>query len=111
MDTLTRATELAQAIGGQGVRAVTEPRSAVPPCVLVTPPARIYDLACGFTARWKIYALAPAPATADTWAALDQLLAAIESVLPIERAEPTSYTIQAGTEPVPAYVCTIEEAS
>ena len=54
-----RALELAEKIQAAGVPATVDPRSATPPCVLVTPPGRTYDLGCGYTAAWQLMALVP----------------------------------------------------
>jgi hypothetical protein len=74
--TLDRANELVAALTAAGVRAGTDPSAAAPPCILVPPPGRTYDTGCGFTARWELIALAPAPTGANrsTWGTLDDLV-------------------------------------
>lgn len=105
---LARALELVEILTAAGVRAVADPRSATPPVVLVTPPDRTYDLACGYTARWKLWALAPGPGNADAWAALDELVDKVRTVLDVERATFSSYTV-AGAESFPAYQLDVVE--
>lgn len=106
-----RAVALAAELTAAGVRATADPRSAHPPCVLVPPPVRRYDLNVGYSIEWRLYALAPGPGTADTYKALDGLVDAVAELVDVELAEPGSYTLPAAPEPVPAYVLTIKEAS
>lgn len=105
-----RAVEIVGLLDAAGVRATADPRSAQPPCVLVTPPARDYTLGCGYSADWRLMALVPGPGSADAWAALDALVDDVVDALDVERAEPTAYTLAAGGDPLPAYVLTIREA-
>ena len=78
-----RALELAEKIQAAGVPATVDPRSATPPCVLVTPPGRTYDLGCGYTAAWQLMALVPGPGNADAFKKLDELAAAVAGVLDV----------------------------
>ncbi len=112
MGTYDRAVALAAALVAGGVRATADPRSALPPCVLVTPPVRRYDLNAGYSVEWRLVCLAPAPGTADTWVALDGLVDAVEELVDVELAEPGSYTLPvAEGASLPAYILTVKEAS
>jgi hypothetical protein len=88
-----RAVELAEKIQAAGVPATVDPRSATPPCVLVTPPGRTYDLGCGYTAAWQLLALAPGPGNADSWKVLDDLEAAVAGVVDVRSSIFLSYTL------------------
>ena len=61
-----RGVEIAEKIQTTGLHATVDPRSVTPPCVLVTPPGRTYDLSCGYTARWSLIVLAPGTGNADS---------------------------------------------
>ena len=106
---LARGLELVEILTAAGVRATVDPRSATPPCVLVTPPERTYDLTCGYTARWKLWALAPGPGNADAWAALDELVDKVRTVLDVERATFASYALAVDSPTVPAYQLDVVE--
>ena len=105
-----RAGEIVTALTAQAVRATTDPSAAIPPCILVPPPGRTFDLGCGFTARWELVAMAPAPTGPDrnSWAILDGLVAAAESALPLESAQLVTFNL-AGTD-YPAYLLAWSEA-
>jgi hypothetical protein len=108
--TIERAAEIVTALTAQAVRATTDPSAAIPPCILVPPPGRTFDLGCGFTARWELAAMAPAPTGPDrnSWAILEELVAAAESVLPLETGQLVSFNL-AGTD-YPAYLLAWSEA-
>jgi len=108
-DTFVRAEEIVTALVDLGVRASADPSAVTPPAVLVVPPTRTFDLACGFTATWTLVALAPGAQGADrtTWALLDNLVDAIVEVVDVERAELVAYTL--GGMSYPAYLCTFTE--
>lgn len=112
MGTLEAGLELEAQLVAEGIRATVDVRNAVPPCVLIPPPARRYDLNTGYSVEWRLYCLAPGPGNRDTWHALDELLAQLELVVDVERAEPGSYTLptDAGTLNVPAYIVTMTGA-
>lgn len=88
---------------GAGITATADPRSATPPCVLVSPPAKRYDLACGFTAAWQLYCLAPGTGNADAFITLDRLETAVAQVLPVARSTLVAYVLSADNPPLPAY--------
>lgn len=103
---VTYAQQLAAAIQTAGVKvSTTRPSAAIPPCVLVQPiPARVYDIAHGYTATWAILCLVQ---SADERGAeqLDELVNIIATVVPLETAEPVSWAIPGAEKPVPAYLC------
>lgn len=102
----SRAGELAGSLAGAGLTATTDIRRAVNkrPAVLVPPPAVDY------TARlvtWRLVLLADSDVGDDkAWRDLDDLLTAVEAVLPVEQAEPGSYQLPAGSGACPAYIAT-----
>lgn len=103
-----------EALAAAGVRAVDDPRSAQPPCVLFTPPERRYDLGLpSFTAVWTLVLLAPGAGNADAWDALDDLattvLEVLEDLLDGTTVRPASYQLPAGGEPCPAYLINLTE--
>jgi hypothetical protein len=111
MGTLDRAATMVADLTAQGVQAVTDPAAAVPPCVLVPPPVRRYDIGCGYTIVWTLWALAPGAGDAETWAALDDLVDQVADLLPIDQARPARYQVSPDAQAVPAYAITYEEAS
>jgi hypothetical protein len=92
-----------------GIRATADPRSATPPCVLVPPPNRTYDLACGYTARWSVWALAPGAANADAHKALDDLADAVADVLPVREMTLSAYVLAADAPALPGYRIDFDE--
>lgn len=92
-----------------GIRATTDPGAINLPAVLVVPPRRVYDVACGYTAIWSLHALAGAPVGADrtTWGQLDSLVDAIAAVYPVETAQPGAYVL--GPNTIPSYLVTFSE--
>lgn len=109
MSTLARAEQVVHALTTAGLRATVDPAAVNPPAVLVVPPNRTWDVACGFTARWQLFAVAPAALGADrsAWAALDQLVDVVASVVDIEAADLMTFTIQG--QSLPAYALSFEE--
>jgi hypothetical protein len=105
-----RGLELAGKIAAEGVAATVDPRSATPPCVLVHPPNYRDDVACGATAEWAVWCLAPATANADAWAALDVLLGAVTSSIEWDRADFMQYSLSPDAPGLAAYRVTFEEA-
>jgi hypothetical protein len=110
MTSFARATELVATLTGAGIRATVDPSALEPPAVLVVPPTRAYDVACGYTATWSLVALVPGAQGADrtTWGALDAMVDAVAAVVDIGRAELSAYTVNGST--YPAYLCTFQEA-
>lgn len=109
MSSYEAAQAVVQKLTGAGVRATADPRSATPPCVLVTPPDRTYDIGCGYTAQWRIFALAPNPLNADTHKVLDDLADAVAAVLPVERMALASYVLANDAPALPAYRIEFDE--
>lgn len=108
--TYDRAMEIVDHLqSGHVVRATVDPSAANPPCVLVTPPTRHYDLSCGFRCEWTLVALAPGALGADrtTWTQLDDLVTEVRHVVDVHDAEPVSYTLNGVT--YPAYLLRFEE--
>jgi len=86
------------------VLATTDPRSATPPCVLVTPPRVVWDMNCAGTATWQFVALAPGVANFDAWVILDGLLATVAKVVPVESHYFVGYQLAMGQPQLPAYL-------
>lgn len=98
---------LADELVDRGIRATADPRNANVPCVLVTPPARTYDLAEGWSATWQLVALAPGPANADAALVLDELVDAVAELLPLTTVTYRGYPIDELGD-LPAAVMTFE---
>jgi len=103
MTAYDRALELVDKLTAEGINATVDPRSATPPCVLIPPPRRTYDVACGYTAGWQVWALVPGTGTADAFKALDLLVDQVSAVFPVETAELASYSLTPDNPPFPAY--------
>jgi hypothetical protein len=98
-----RGLELVDKLTAAGIAATVDPRSATPPCVLVGPPTKTYDVGCGFTAAWQLIALVPGPGNADAFKALDDLETQVASVLPVTRSTLTQYSLSPDNPAFPAY--------
>lgn len=109
MSSYERALELAAKLTADGITATVDPRSATPPCVLIVPPARTFDLGCGYTATWELWALVSGTANADAHKALDALVDRVANVLPLERADLQAYALSVDAPPLPAYRLTFSE--
>lgn len=96
----------ADQLNASGIRATVDPRDAVPPCVLFTPPDQVrLDMGCAGSADLTALLLVPGPGQSDAWAALDATLPAVLEMLPVEQIRSTSYTLDA-SGPMPAYELT-----
>lgn len=107
---LDAAAELAAALVAAGQPAFTDIKAVAGnlPCVLVPPPRVEWTGYGAVTARWRLVAIAGAPlGNQDSWAQLDAMLAAVAAVLPAEAADPISYTLPTGGDPLPAYAITV----
>ena len=104
-----RAAQLVELLDAASITATMDPRSATPPCVLVTPPNFEDDLACGETAEWHLWILAPTTANADAWKALGDLRVAVRDTIGYRRADFASYSLSPDTPPLPAYHVTFSE--
>lgn len=113
MGTYARAAELMAVLKDHDVRAVADPRSAHPPCVLIPPPQRTYDLGSGYSVTWNLVCLVPGPGTADSWVKLDDL--ADNVVAALEPSDttvtPASYQLPGPQEPHPAFIITWTEGT
>jgi len=98
-----RALALADKLNGAGIVATVDPRSATPPCVLVTPPGKTYDIVCGFTAAWSLWVLVPGTGNAEAFAQLDRIETAVAGVLPVSRSTFSQYVLSPDNPPMPAY--------
>jgi hypothetical protein len=105
MSTNLAGQAVVDALVAAGADATVDPRSATPPCIFVTPPRLTFDVGCGATAAWSIWALAPGPANLDAWVVLDELLAYARKAKlpPIERSTFVQYQLSADSAPLPAY--------
>jgi hypothetical protein len=105
------ADSFAKQLQAAGVRATTDPRKVVAPALLIAPPQVEFDLACGGTATWTVYAVSSSPGgDAEAWRQLDLLLAVALKVLQPERAEPASWAPDNDAAPMPAYRLTLTTA-
>lgn len=105
--TVTLSQQLQTVLTTAGVRATCDPNHVTPPCVLITPPQREYDLGCGYSAVYKIIALAPAPGGLDAARHLDELTDGVAGVVGIDRVEPIAYEVP-GQASYPAYLITLD---
>jgi hypothetical protein len=110
MSSYERALELVGKLEAAGIVATADPRGATPPCVLVPPPRRTYDISCGYTATWQLWVLVPGTGNADAHKQLDEWCDAVVAVLPVERAELQQYVLSPDSPPLPAYRLDLEEA-
>jgi len=96
-----RALEICGKLEAAGVRATTDPGALNPPAVLVVPPRRVYDVACGYTAVWNVHAIGSGPTGGDrtTWAQLDELVDAVASCFALDLAQPGAYVLGPNTHP------------
>ena len=103
------AAQLAEQLVAAGVTATHDPAKAAThrPCVLVPPPAVDYSAR---TNTWRLVALA-GKSHGDLAALrqLDQLVQDVVAAMPgyVETAEPGSYVLTGGADPVPAYILRI----
>lgn len=109
MSAFARALELVDLLEAAGIRATNDSRNLNVPCVLIPPPRRAYDLACGYTAGWELWALVPGPGNADAFQAVDELADQVAAVLPVLRAEPRAYQPNPDAPPLVAYRLELEE--
>lgn len=103
MSSYARALELADKLNAAGITATVDPRAATPPCVLIPPPERTYDVGCGYTARWQLVAMVPGPANADAHKAVDAMVDAVADVLVVEHAVSIAYLLSPDAPALPAY--------
>lgn len=104
-----RALQIVDKLKANRIPATVDPRSATPPCVLVTPPNGTLDISCGFTAEWSLIALAPGAGNADSFKALDGLRHSVCSLFPVDRFDLISYSLSPDNPPFPAYRIQMKE--
>lgn len=109
MSSYDRALHWCELLNDAGITATADPRAATPPCVLIPPPEREYDLSCGYTARWQVVVMVPGIGNADAHKQLDELVDACAAVLPIERATLIAYVLSPDAPAIPAYRCEFTE--
>lgn len=100
-------TELVTLLRDGDIRATADPAQAETnrPCVLVAPPTLNLPARA---VEHRLFALTSHPAgTTAALAQLDVLVTAVVELLPVERAEPTSYALTPASDPVPAYLLTL----
>jgi hypothetical protein len=112
---ITRAVELAEFLTTElaGVaRVVVDPAELSVPGVLVIPPTRTYDLACGYTAEWSFIVLTTAPVTMSSLTLLDELVDALVEAIgeDVLTATPGQYPLPGYTDPLPCYTIRAQEA-
>jgi hypothetical protein len=107
--TLEAAQVVVEKLIAAGVRATTDAAAVNLPAVWVAAPQRVYDVNCGYTARWIVHAVSAAPAGWDhtAWAQLDALVDAIASVYPVDTAIPSTFVM--GSKSYSSYLVTFEE--
>lgn len=103
MSSYTRALEIADKLATVGLFATADPRSATPPCVLIPPPERVYDVGCGYTAHWQLVAMVPGPANGDAYKAVEAMVDTVAEVLPVEHAVSISYLLSPDAPALPAF--------
>lgn len=112
--TLLRRDEDVDA-GVLAIRASTNIRDTVPPCLLVVPvPGLDYTrstLEGSVEVEWTIVALAPPPADLEAARELELLVDRVSEVVDVTRARPASYRIPATESDVPAYLITVNETA
>jgi hypothetical protein len=109
VSTLDAGQAIVEKLTAAGVRATTDPAALNLPAVWVTLPQRVYDVGCGYTARWIVHAVSAAPAGWDhtAWAQLDALVDAIASVFPVDTAIPSTFV--QGSKSYSSQLVTFEE--
>jgi len=104
------AAQLVATLQAAGINATSDPRSAIPPCVLVPPP--ISDLQQGMCAQYcsfDIYVLASGTGNADAFRVLEWLSYWVRQALPNITAQyPSQYNLSADSPSLPAYRLPIE---
>jgi hypothetical protein len=104
------AQQLVEALVAAGINATSDPRSALPPCVLVPPP--VGDFQTGMCSQWcafEIYVLAPGTGNSDAFKQLEWLAYWTRQALPNITAQyPSQYSLTPDSPSLPAYRMSIE---
>lgn len=119
-DAIATALEDAAVANDVNALVITDARLAHPPCFLLVPPERVYDLACGVTLVWSLFGLVPGPGGADAWRMLDDLAVVVEDAFgpesaasdaaALERAVSVSYVLPDAPDAVPGLLFTLRES-
>lgn len=106
-----RAKEIAAELTAAGVRATADSGKVRTPCVLVVPAPRWDFQLAGKSAlvTWQLQAIAPLPADLTAASALEELVAKVAALLPIESAVPGRYKASEAETPLPAYTLTMTD--
>lgn len=100
--------ELAGKVTAQGVRAVTDPRDANPPCVIVGLPAGLSRRnACSIAGTVPVTAVAPPPGNDDAAVWLLELIEDLAPVLLWTDCVPATWSPGPNATDLPAYVMTV----
>lgn len=110
MGSYEHGLRLAERLEDSGIAATCDPRSANPPCILITPPTGTVDHMCGATGAWTLFALSPTTANADAWKVLDAMLTDVMDVLPVEGWDFVAYSLSPDNPPIPSYRIRYTEA-
>ena len=110
MGAYTRCEEYAVALRAAGIEATTDPRNLTVPGVLFQPGELRGDLYAGWSADITCLLAVPAPFNADSWAHLDDLLAVVTQVLPVQTVSPTELQVDQNSGALPAFRLTFQEA-
>lgn len=106
-----RAAQVAEELNAAGVPTVVDPAhvSANLPCVLVAPGRLTWGRLGGGLSEvsWRLIVLGTGLATLASVNAMYQLLQDLEEVVPVEEANPGTYSV--GTELVACYVATFND--
>jgi hypothetical protein len=107
-----RGEEIAAQLRAAGVKASTDVGAVTAslPAVLIPPPALAPSMD-GFVVTWRLVALASiTQGSSAAWDQLDDLVDQVDAAgINIDRADPFSYQLPTGAEPVPAYALTFTE--
>lgn len=104
------AQQLVTALVAAGINATSDPRAALPPCVLVPPP--IGDFTQGMCSQYctfDLYVLAPGLGNSDAFKQLEWLAYWVRKALPNITAQyPSQYSLSPDSPSLPAYRIQIE---
>jgi hypothetical protein len=111
-----RAEAIADLLRSDEVRASTDIRDTVPPCLLVVPVPRLNflegTLSGSTEVTWTIVALAMPPGDLEAARELENLvLHVVAAGLDVTTAEPASYELPTTEGSVPAYLITVSETA
>lgn len=104
-----RAQQLAAQLLGAGIDATHDARAVagMAPAVLIGPPRVAFDVGPFATYTWRLLAVSSTADPLSAWQQLDELVAAVALVLPVETADPTSFAAAPEDPSMPAYALTL----